>query len=288
MARWLTKYIDENQDRWKEEREERQKNETKRIADWQKMARFEKIRLLKQEQEEKEAAKHTRVKITSARFEVCQAQDVQTDKEVGEDPDWPPMDPPDDQAEQLCAMTDQRLPQTYPSSSHSTPETITQPLTIPRAVARCVKFHNITNNLQPLTSTKPGTGMRTTEQRDDQPDQAEQHCSTVNQATQMDRRDDPLLDAEQADHPAEGDARGDQSHPSISSSKPAKPIQPLTITRVQGRCVSVHDNDSKVQLLITNIPGQPKLDEESPRHTKDDHPAQPVRDDPLHLPKRCC
>ena len=40
IAKWLTKYIDENTDRWKKEKKEREENEKKWIEDWAKMTRF--------------------------------------------------------------------------------------------------------------------------------------------------------------------------------------------------------------------------------------------------------
>ena len=52
MIRWLTAYLDQNQERWNQERIERDKNEKQRAADWHKMRRFEKIRVIKEKQEE--------------------------------------------------------------------------------------------------------------------------------------------------------------------------------------------------------------------------------------------
>ena len=52
MARWITQYIDENEERWKKEKEERSKTESERAEEWKKLERFEKIRLIKEKAEE--------------------------------------------------------------------------------------------------------------------------------------------------------------------------------------------------------------------------------------------
>ena len=48
MLRWVTNYLDENKERWEKEREKRMKEEERRLAEWDKMARFAKIRILKE------------------------------------------------------------------------------------------------------------------------------------------------------------------------------------------------------------------------------------------------
>ena len=58
-------------------------------------------------------------------------------------------------------------------TSSSTPLTIRQPLTIPRAVARCVSFHDKHNNLQLLTSIQLGKAPRDRGQAEQSGDQAE-------------------------------------------------------------------------------------------------------------------
>ena len=45
MIRWITRYIDENSERWSKEKLERQKNEVKLAEDWNRMTRFDKIRV---------------------------------------------------------------------------------------------------------------------------------------------------------------------------------------------------------------------------------------------------
>ena len=59
-------------------------------------------------------------------------------------------------------------------TSSSTPLTIRQPLTIPRAVARCVVVHDKHNNLQLLTSNQLGKAPRDRGQAEQSGDQAEQ------------------------------------------------------------------------------------------------------------------
>ena len=52
MTRWITRYIDENSERWKKEQQERQENEVRLAEDWNRMNRFEKIRMIKERMEE--------------------------------------------------------------------------------------------------------------------------------------------------------------------------------------------------------------------------------------------
>ena len=52
MARWIVGYIDENTDRWKMEQKVRLENKQQTAEEWKKMERFEKIRLIKEKQEE--------------------------------------------------------------------------------------------------------------------------------------------------------------------------------------------------------------------------------------------
>ena len=53
LYRWITEYIDENNERWDRERTDRKETEEKRIAEWEKKNRFEKIRELKRKLREK-------------------------------------------------------------------------------------------------------------------------------------------------------------------------------------------------------------------------------------------
>ena len=53
MYRWITEYIDENSATWEKEKQERIENENKKIAEWEKMNRFEKIKEIKRKQQEK-------------------------------------------------------------------------------------------------------------------------------------------------------------------------------------------------------------------------------------------
>ena len=52
MTRWITRYIDENSERWKKEQQERQENEVKLAEDWNRMKGLEKIRMIKERMEE--------------------------------------------------------------------------------------------------------------------------------------------------------------------------------------------------------------------------------------------
>ena len=46
MARWISKYIDENTEKWKREKINRQEDDKKRAEEWRKMERLEKFRVL--------------------------------------------------------------------------------------------------------------------------------------------------------------------------------------------------------------------------------------------------
>ena len=336
MARWVTNYIDENQDRWEKEKKARETDARRKAEDWHKMQRFEKIRMLKETYEEKEAAKKIKAVMKptvlgeirsheSDREDGNQAEDshVTTDWPASDDqaehshvtpdwpacddqaehsretPDWPAYDDQaehsqetqdwpadDDQAEQLPEpvrggreewplddhhddQAEQRQPQTCPSSSLSTPDTVTQPLAKLRAVARCVKFHDQLINIQPLTSNKLGTGARTPLQDRDKTDRAEQDCSSTAQVGVPG-------DVPGPDQPAAVDDAEDLPASITSTHKPAKILQPLTITRVLCRCVSVHDHKTNDQLLTPNISGQPSRDahhpgDDQPNRLEDDH-----------------
>ena len=57
LYRWVTEYIDENTERWEKEKIIRKESEEKRIAEWDKRNRFEKIRELKRKLGEKKITK---------------------------------------------------------------------------------------------------------------------------------------------------------------------------------------------------------------------------------------
>ena len=59
MAKWITKYIDENQDRWAEEKKEREKSNKNWMEDWARLARFEKIRNIRERKEKEMRPKLT-------------------------------------------------------------------------------------------------------------------------------------------------------------------------------------------------------------------------------------
>ena len=53
MLRWITQYIKENQDKWAEEKLEREKKDRKELEEWLRMKRFEKITKLKKKWQNK-------------------------------------------------------------------------------------------------------------------------------------------------------------------------------------------------------------------------------------------
>jgi hypothetical protein len=50
MMKWLTKYIDENTDKWAKQKKEKEENEKKWLEDWARMTRLEKIRTIREKQ----------------------------------------------------------------------------------------------------------------------------------------------------------------------------------------------------------------------------------------------
>ena len=64
--RWITRYIDENNERWKKEKKQRESNEKETAEQWKKMNRLEKIKLLKEKISEDKAAKEIKAVIMPA------------------------------------------------------------------------------------------------------------------------------------------------------------------------------------------------------------------------------
>ena len=60
MMRWVTKYIDENTEKWEIEKEKRDQNNQQRLKDWAKLSRLDKIKQIK----EKQAIKSTKLIVT--------------------------------------------------------------------------------------------------------------------------------------------------------------------------------------------------------------------------------
>ena len=50
MARWISKYISENEERWAREKRERESSERKWLEDWGRMTRKEKIRKIREKE----------------------------------------------------------------------------------------------------------------------------------------------------------------------------------------------------------------------------------------------
>jgi hypothetical protein len=50
MMRWVTKYIDENSEKWEREKEKRDQNNQQRLQEWARLSRFEKIPQIKEKQ----------------------------------------------------------------------------------------------------------------------------------------------------------------------------------------------------------------------------------------------
>ena len=48
MAKWITAYIAENEEKWRKEKLSREENEKKRYEEWARMTRLEKVRVMKE------------------------------------------------------------------------------------------------------------------------------------------------------------------------------------------------------------------------------------------------
>ena len=53
MVRWLSEYIEVNQESWEVERREREEERNRTLREWEKSARFEKIRKIKEREKSK-------------------------------------------------------------------------------------------------------------------------------------------------------------------------------------------------------------------------------------------
>ena len=54
MIRWVSKYIEENQERWENEKRERDQQRKERLEDWDRAKRFERIRILREKEKKRE------------------------------------------------------------------------------------------------------------------------------------------------------------------------------------------------------------------------------------------
>ena len=48
MAKWISSYISENEEKWRVEKREREENSRKWLEDWSRLERFEKIRKIRE------------------------------------------------------------------------------------------------------------------------------------------------------------------------------------------------------------------------------------------------
>ena len=56
MMRWVTEFLSETDEKWRRERKEREEENGRKLADWEKKSRLEKIAILKRKYGEKEKA----------------------------------------------------------------------------------------------------------------------------------------------------------------------------------------------------------------------------------------
>ena len=284
---------------------ERKGNEKQRAEEWKKMNRFDKIRLIREKMEEnktvamsiKPATLPEPVKRDQAEQHcisptklVPSGQAEQPNHEAsGDRAEEPEHDSHgQDQAEQEgqgSIRTDLTGSKEDPGeqTSSSTPLTIRQPLTIPRAVARCVSIHDKYHNLQSLTSDQLGKAPKATDQADQPGDhggslgdsrvepehsqEIEKSRPSQERCSQLDSQAEPQHSqnvVEKSRNSPEGcnlgDSRAEPQHSlnvekSRNSPDHAETVrQPLTIPRAVARCVSFHEISIIVPTLISSIP----------------------------------
>ena len=103
MARWLTAYIDQNHEKWTREALENQKTENQRAAEWHRMERFEKIRIIREKQEENRQAT---VKIKPAVLTLSDADQQTNPSRPGEAPQDQDIEQQDGLEEQTASSAD--------------------------------------------------------------------------------------------------------------------------------------------------------------------------------------
>ena len=300
MTRWLTSYIDENQEKWKTESEDRQKNEKKRAAEWHKMERFEKIRIVKEKLQEnkKVTMKMQPAKMTprsdkpeeQADAKYQEQEEYDDHESQAEQPGRPGEVPPsqepshqhgqgdqdadDAQADADDQAASQSNQPSLPSSPSRSPlPNSVQSLTIQRAVLRCVTVHD-KSILDPiLTPNKPGTMLTEThKQRESQA--GHQHSSPVDRGL---AEQPGVSQAELPGGPADAMQPQDQEQPDVQggdqagradepddqprlSTFPQKSVQSLTIPRAVLRCLPVQQNNNCATLLTSSELGTTTLD----------------------------
>ena len=160
MARWISSYIDENNDRWIREKSQRKKTDLERAEEWKKMKRFEKIALMREKIEEKKAnlslaftIKPAKISLKADQAEQEPGQAEQKEEKTGEG-DSVERHPGDHHHADHHAES--------PGGADGEPDTtILQPLAIMRVLPRWDKFQAINNPVPLLTSKligkRPGT-----------------------------------------------------------------------------------------------------------------------------------
>ena len=68
MAKWITSYINENEEKWGREKQDREKSNNKWMENWAKKTRFEKIREIKERELENSYKKNINPTIKESKF----------------------------------------------------------------------------------------------------------------------------------------------------------------------------------------------------------------------------
>ena len=244
MARWLTTYIDKNQEMWNQESIENQKTEDQKAAEWHKMKRLDKIRVIKEKlQENKRVTLIMKpLKLTLNSKTAAQHPDEEENHQEGqaEQPSRPGEVPPGQEQEQQNGpgeqgadaqadakhgaddqlghhVAEQPSQQISSSSSSYPPPNTVQSPTIPGAVLRCVTVHDFNTHILLLTPNKPGTlPVETSQQRGSQ---ARPQCTTptgTGQAEQPGGQAEMQLPLDQPQQAAkDGDQAGGVGEPEV-------------------------------------------------------------------------
>ena len=95
MLRWLTSFLQENQEAWEESRIEREKENEKSLNDWEKTKRFEKIKILKEKfSRRSEENSKDNEKLTAEQSWKTWRKSIINSPENPSKPEIPPVPPP--------------------------------------------------------------------------------------------------------------------------------------------------------------------------------------------------
>ena len=228
MTRWITSYIDENSERWRKEKLERKKNGNRTAQEWAKLERFEKIRVIQEKLKDNQTVA-VNIRPPKIPHSSHQNNDQAEQPSTEDNGEWPPhgqaepQHSQNDQEMDLHEQTEQPCTSTSSSTSSPPPDT-RQPLTIPRAVVRCVPVQYKDIISLSLTSHTLGITNQDADQAE-QPEDTETDPEKMpdskedSQAEPRDSQTDQAKQPEQGEDQAEKTEHKDKPPPVQTDSK---------------------------------------------------------------------